>query len=125
VSQTIVPMVHVPDVRTTADWYTSIGFKLRASNEEDGEMNWAALTYGESEFMLNVGGKPSAAHRREVDLYVRVQDVDQLYDGLKDRVPVVQVPYDAFMACVSSSFATAMDSGLRLDSRRKARLFFR
>jgi len=89
-------MIHVPDVRTTADWYTSIGFKLRASNEEDGEMNWAALTYGESEFMLNIGGKPSAAHRREVDLYVRVEDVDQLYSQLNERALVVEAPYDTF-----------------------------
>ena len=94
--QTIVPMIHVPDVKATAGWYTSIGFQLRASNEEDGEMNWAALTYGDSEFMLNIGGKPSTAHRREVDLYVRSLNVDQLYGQLKDRVEVVQVPYDAF-----------------------------
>jgi len=96
VTQTIVPMIHVPDVRATADWYTSIGFKVRASNVEDGEMNWAAVTYGDSEFMLNCDGKPSTAHRREVDLYVRAQNVDQLFGQLKGRVQVVQVPYDAF-----------------------------
>ena len=95
-TQTIVPMIHVPDVRATADWYTSIGFKVRASNVEDGEMNWAAVTYGDSEFMLNCDGKPSTAHRREVDLYVRAQNVDRLYGQLKGRVQVVQVPYDAF-----------------------------
>jgi uncharacterized glyoxalase superfamily protein PhnB len=89
-------MIHVPDVKTTADWYTSIGFKLRASSIEDGEMNWAALTYGDSEFMLNIGGQPSTAHRREVDLYVRVQNVDQLYAQLKDRIQVVEGPHDTF-----------------------------
>ncbi len=94
--QTIVPMIHVPDVRATVEWYISIGFRVRAINEEDGEMNWAALTYGNSEFMLSAGGKSSTAHRREVDLYLHVQNVDELYDELKDQVPVVQVPYDAF-----------------------------
>jgi hypothetical protein len=96
VPQTIVPMIHVPDVRTTAEWYTSIAFKVRATNEEDGEMNWAAITYGDSEFMLNIGGKPSTAHRREVDLYVREPNVDQLYGQLKDRVHVVEGPHDTF-----------------------------
>lgn len=95
-AQTIVPMIHVPDVRATVDWYVSIGFKVRAVNEEDGEMNWAALIYGNSEFMLSAGGKPSTAHRREVDLYLHVQNVDQLYDQLKNRAPVVQDLYDSF-----------------------------
>ena len=27
-SQTVVPMMHVPDVRATVDWYVSIGFKI-------------------------------------------------------------------------------------------------
>jgi uncharacterized glyoxalase superfamily protein PhnB len=94
--QTIVPMIHVPDVRATVEWYISIGFRVRAINEEDGEMNWAALIYGNSEFMLSAGGKSSTAHRREVDLYLHVQSVDKLHDELKDRIPVVQVPYDAF-----------------------------
>jgi uncharacterized glyoxalase superfamily protein PhnB len=89
-------MIHVADVRPTADWYVSIGFKVRASNVEDGEMNWAALTYGDSEFMLNSGGKPSTAHRREVDLYVRAQNVDQLYGELKDRAQVVEGPHNTF-----------------------------
>jgi predicted lactoylglutathione lyase len=39
-SQTVVPMIHVPDVRATAEWYTSIGFTLIRQNEEDGELNW-------------------------------------------------------------------------------------
>jgi len=45
--QKIVPMIHVPDVRATADWYVSIGFDLVRVNEEDGELNWALLRLGE------------------------------------------------------------------------------
>ena len=89
-------MIHVPDVRATVAWYTSIGFTVRAVNEEDGAMNWAALTYGNSEFMLNSGGKPSTAHRREVDLYLHVQNVDHLHGQLKDRIQVVEGPHDTF-----------------------------
>jgi catechol 2,3-dioxygenase-like lactoylglutathione lyase family enzyme len=39
-SQTVVPMIHVPDVRATVAWYTSIGFTLVRQKEEDGESNW-------------------------------------------------------------------------------------
>jgi uncharacterized glyoxalase superfamily protein PhnB len=89
-------MIHVADVRATADWYTSIGFTLVRQNEEDGEMNWAKLCFGNSEVMLDMGGKPSMEQRREVDLYITTDNVDELHQRLKDRVQVVEGLYDAF-----------------------------
>ena len=94
--QTVVPMIHVPSVRATAEWYTSIGFKLLRQNEEDGEMNWAKLSFGGSEVMLNAGGKPSLEFRREVDLYILVEDVDGLCRRLKERVELVEDLHDTF-----------------------------
>src|SRR5260370_37572072 len=95
-SQTVVPMIHVPDVRATVEWYASIGFKLVRQNEEDGEINWARLTFGNSEVMFDAGGKPSTDRRREVDLYILTDNVYDLYRRLKDRVQVVEELYDAF-----------------------------
>jgi hypothetical protein len=46
--------------------------------------------------MLNTDGKPSAAHRREVDLYITIDNVDDFYQRLKDRVQVVVDLYDTF-----------------------------
>jgi uncharacterized glyoxalase superfamily protein PhnB len=89
-------MIHVPDVRATVDWYTSIGFKLDRQNEEDGEINWAKLTFGNSEVMFQSGGEPSTERRREVDLYITAENVDELYQRLKDRVQVVEDPHDTF-----------------------------
>lgn len=94
--QTIVPMLHVPDVRATIDWYTSIGFKLIHHNEEDGEINWASLSFGNSEIMLNSGGKQSADHRREVDLYVHTDNLDDVYERIKNQVEIVEDPHDTF-----------------------------
>ncbi|HTG36703.1 MAG TPA: VOC family protein [Thermoanaerobaculia bacterium] len=90
----VVPMIHVPDVRAAAGWYESIGFTVTRTNEEDGGMNWALLSFGSSELMFNEGGQPSTRHRREVDLYVHVDDVDDLYLRLKDLVEVVEEPHD-------------------------------
>ena len=92
----IVPMIHVPDVSATAEWYASIGFKLVRQNVEDGEANWALLTLGESEIMLSCGGKPSAAHRREFDLYVHIDQVDGLFARLSDKAQIVEPPHDTF-----------------------------
>jgi uncharacterized glyoxalase superfamily protein PhnB len=89
-------MIHVPDVRATVDWYTSIGFKLDRQNEEDREINWAKLTFGNSEVMFQSGGKPSTEDRREVDLYITTENVDELYRRLKDRVQIVEGPHDTF-----------------------------
>jgi uncharacterized glyoxalase superfamily protein PhnB len=89
-------MIHVPDVSAAVDWYISIGFKLGRVNEEDGEVNWAALSYEDSELMLESGGKTSTAQRREIDLYIRVSNIDQLYGHLKDRIQVVEALHDTF-----------------------------
>ena len=93
--QAVVPMIHVPDVSATVDWYTSIGFKLMRHHEEDGEINWAKLLFGNSELMINAGGKPSDNHRRDVDLYITTDNVADLYLHLKGRVQVVEDIYDA------------------------------
>ena len=93
----VVPMIHVPDVKATFDWYNSIGFKIIDLGQEDGgEIVWGMLSFGNSEIMLQAGGKPSSAHRREVDLYIHTENVDQTYERLKDRVEVVEDPHDTF-----------------------------
>ena len=92
----VVPMIHVPDVRATAEWYKTIGFSVPRVNEEDGELNWALLTFGESEVMLSSPGKPSDAWRREFDLYIHTQNVDDVFGRYKDRVDVVEPPHDTF-----------------------------
>lgn len=91
----VIPMIHVPDVRAAVAWYESIGFRVNRTHEDDGEMSWASLSFGETELMFNEGGSPSSAHRREVDLYAEVEDIDAVYRKLSGRVEVVVDLYDA------------------------------
>lgn len=95
-ARNVTPMIHVPDVRAAVEWYQSIGFQALRWNDQDGSMDWALLSFGDGEVMFNEGGKPSTAERREVDLYVFVENVDDLYQDLKDRVEVVETPHDTF-----------------------------
>jgi hypothetical protein len=113
----IVPMIHVPDVAATADWYVSIGFKVVDIGELDGEMSWALLSFGNSEIMLNEGGKASSEHRREFDLYIHVENVDSLCQFIKAKRNSWKTFTTRFTACVSSSCAIATASGSRLGSR--------
>jgi uncharacterized glyoxalase superfamily protein PhnB len=84
------PMIHVPDVRATAAWYEAIGFTLLESHDDGGKgLSFAILSAGNTRLMLNQGGSLSTAERREVDLYVDTERVDQLFASLRDRVRVV------------------------------------
>jgi uncharacterized glyoxalase superfamily protein PhnB len=90
-------MIHVPDVLATVEWYQNIGFTVDNTygNESDG-LSFAMLSFGDSQVMFNQGGKTSADKRREVDLYIYVDGIDQLYEQLKDTVDVVEGPHDTF-----------------------------
>jgi catechol 2,3-dioxygenase-like lactoylglutathione lyase family enzyme len=97
-SHSIVPMIHVPDVRATVEWYESIGFRVVATygNETPGGMSFGVVAFGDSQVMFNQGGEPSTKHRREVDLYIYADDVDDIYERVKDRVDVVERPHNTF-----------------------------
>lgn len=89
-------MIHVPSVRKAVDWYESIGFLVLSGNEEDGEIDWAMLSFGDGRVMFSEGGRSSAEDRREVDLYVQTENVDELFARLKDRVEVREGLHDTF-----------------------------
>ena len=96
-TEKVVPMIHVPNVRATVDWYQNIGFNVIDTYGDDGDgLSFAILSFGGSEVMFNQGGQPSTRDRREVDLYVYADNVDELYARVKDKVEVVANPHDTF-----------------------------
>jgi len=93
----VTPMIHVPDVAATVEWYRDLGFTVNNTYGQDGEgLSFAILSFGSSQVMFNQGGQASQQRRREVDLYVYANDVDQHYERLKDRVDVIEGPHDTF-----------------------------
>lgn len=89
-------MLHVADVAATADWYESIGFDVRDRGSDGEEIVFALLACGDSEVILNAGGKPSTEWRRDADLYVHVDDVEEICTRLHDRVEIVKELHDTF-----------------------------
>jgi hypothetical protein len=89
-------MIHVPDVRATVSWYEGIGFAVKATyaDETGDNLSFAIMSFGDTEVMFNTDGAASDARRREVDLYVYTDNVDELYETLKDRVDVIETPHD-------------------------------
>jgi uncharacterized glyoxalase superfamily protein PhnB len=93
----VVPMIHVPDVRTTVEWYQSIGFQVvETFGDGRGGLSFAIVSFGSSQVMFNEDGHSSTAARREVDLYVYTESVDDLHRRLADRVEIVEHPHDTF-----------------------------
>src|SRR5215467_3414712 len=93
----VVPMFHVPDVRKTVEWYRELDFEVNATygDQADG-LSFAMVSFGAGEVMFSSGGRLSPRHRREVDLYAYTEDVDNLYDRIKDHVEIVESPHNMF-----------------------------
>ena len=94
----LTPMIHVPDVRATVEWYVSIGFRVvnTYGNETKDGLSFAILSFGNGQVFFNQGGETSTKRRREVDLYAYTDDVDNVYSELKDRVEVIKDPHNTF-----------------------------
>ena len=93
----VVPMFHVPDVRRTVDWYRDLGFDVTVTyGDNAGGLSFAMVSFGAGDVMFSSGGRLTSQHRREVDLYAYTDDVDHLYDRIKDRVEIVEGPHNMF-----------------------------
>ena len=77
-----VPMITVPDVARTLEWYASIGFKEIARYADDGLVNFGMVSFGNAELMLNMHGTPGP---HDASLWFYTDQIDNLYRLLKSR----------------------------------------
>jgi len=77
-----IPMISVPDIARTLEWYTSIGFKEQGRYADGGAVNWGMLSFGKAEFMLVPGGKKG---QHDASLWFYTEKIDPLYRLLKSR----------------------------------------
>jgi len=75
----VAPMLNVPDVQVTVDWYKAVGFEVRATNLDWGlgPMIWAEIGHGEAVFMVSPGDICQG-----ITMCFRVSDVDELYEQI-------------------------------------------
>jgi uncharacterized glyoxalase superfamily protein PhnB len=95
-TQRVTPIIHVPSVRDTIDWYLAIGFTLISTGEDSGELVWAEMSFGDGRVMFSSGGHPGQEERREVDLYVQTVGVDELFERLKPNVQLQEEIHNTF-----------------------------
>lgn len=77
------PMIQVPDVRATVEWYQSIGFQLEGAHQIETDEAWAGLSFGGAYLMFVPRGTKNA--EREVSFRFRTDRIDDLYQALKRR----------------------------------------
>ena len=77
------PMIRVPNVRATVEWYHAIGFEIEGAHEIDTEAAWAGMAFGGAYLMFVPRGTRNAD--REVSLWFMTDRIDDLYDALKRR----------------------------------------
>jgi hypothetical protein len=57
----VVPMLHVPDVRRTVDWYRDLGFDVTVTyGDNAGGLSCAMVSFGAGEVMFSSGGRLSS-----------------------------------------------------------------
>ena len=93
--QQLTPMLWTAQLQETIDFYVkTLGFTIAEQNDEWG---WAALHRDTVELMLARPNEhtPFAGPAFTGSLYIRVDEVDQLWDELKDKTKVCY-PLDNF-----------------------------
>lgn len=89
--QHVAPMIHVSDVRATVEWYERLGFRVLETFGDGGDgLSFGIVTFGDSRVMFNQGGAASDAPRREVDLYVYADDLEQHHERIRALIPITQ-----------------------------------
>jgi ankyrin repeat protein/catechol 2,3-dioxygenase-like lactoylglutathione lyase family enzyme len=83
------PMFRVRDMRETVRWYESIGFKIADQYEENGELLFASVCFGEAQFTLSPG---STDGPRDVSLWFFTDHVQELYKLLRERQLLTALP---------------------------------
>jgi ankyrin repeat protein/catechol 2,3-dioxygenase-like lactoylglutathione lyase family enzyme len=75
------PMLGVRDMAETIAWYQAIGFELAGSHGEGGVLDWASLSFGQTEIML----VPSPTPTSSLSLWINTDRIDDLYTVFKQR----------------------------------------
>ena len=71
----LVPMAHVADVRKAVEFYQLLGFEVKNTFEQEGQLQWAWLQNGGADLMLGRSGRPMNPGAQDVLFYMYAPDV--------------------------------------------------
>lgn len=106
----LVPMIHVPDIAATLDWYTALGFRELGRFEDDGVVNFGMVAYGKAEIMFNMHGR---AGNHDASLWLYTEEVDALYRACAARQMHDPAAPGAFVEDLNDTFYGTRQFGIR------------
>ncbi len=68
-------MAHVADVRKAVEFYKLLGFEVKNTVEQEGQLQWAWLQNGGADLMLARSGRPMNPGAQDVLFYMYTPDV--------------------------------------------------
>ena len=71
----LVPVAHVTDVRKSTEFYQLLGFAVKNTFEQEGQLQWAWLQNGGADLMLARSGRPLNPGAQDVLFYMYAPDV--------------------------------------------------
>lgn len=102
--ESLSPNIYVNDVSSTMHFYSKLGFKSIMTVPEDSEQPiWAMMQNGNVtlmfESMKNIEGRLPEISRQDggsLLLYIKVTDINGLFDAVKDQVTVLEGLHKTF-----------------------------
>jgi len=93
----ITPNIFVRDIKKTMEFYRNLGFQVVMTVPEQGDAVWAMMTCGDVAFMFqsfeSLGSELPAISRQDggsLLLYIKIKDIRQFHDRIKDKVNVIK-----------------------------------
>jgi uncharacterized glyoxalase superfamily protein PhnB len=92
----VMPMIVVESVDKARNFYVdTLGFNhVMGMLGKDGKLDFCTVVMGEARimFMRAQGGAPALAGKQPVEIYLEVEDVDALHNGLKKKGVAISDP---------------------------------
>jgi uncharacterized glyoxalase superfamily protein PhnB len=86
----IVPVLRVSEMQESVDFYTQhFGFQVRWRSPQDGGGENCMLQAGPADLLLSTGSHLGDKPHFTGTLYFDMEGVQDLYERIKDRVPIV------------------------------------
>lgn len=106
----ITPNIFVQDIQQTIGFYEKLGFELTMSVPDEGDTVWAMMKCGNVMFMFQTfesleNELPDISRKNggSLLLYIEVENVDKLFQELKDKVEIVKDLEKAFYGAMEFS----------------------